>query len=444
MKILLVPCRFLPDSVGGTEVYVHGLAKCLRALGVDVQIALTQEENGPAAPYTYDGFSVRTLPGAQGSAGPALKETIEAIQPDVAHFHPLYLAAMLPLMGATRELDIPTVCTYHTATVTCGRGDMLLWGQEPCNGRIDVRRCSVCVAHQKGLPRFAARLVPAPGRDGSPALVALPRKLASMLSIPSQRAAHLAHWQRAIQCIDHWVAVCEWVRSVLLTNGIEQDRVTLSRHGLARPPGHRTTGRQEQTRKHGPGQSVHLGYLGRIDPHKGLHILIEATRHLSNRQFKLYIAGRTKRGCEGYERRLRGKTAGNPSVEWIGPVKPQEAGLFLSHLDALVVPSICVETGPMTVLEAWAVGTPVIGSDRGGLHELLGDGKGWVFPAGDRRSLCRTLARFAKEVLNERYVPPMGNVRTAGDVAREMKRLYESLLSVVASPGTPAQVCRQP
>jgi len=428
MKTLLVPCGFLPESVGGTEIYVYRLAMCLRKLGVKVQIALTQKENGSAVPYDHDGLSVRRLPAAQKEDASVLNEAIEAVQPDIVHFHPLYLTPVLPVMEAAKDLGLPTVCTYHTATLTCGRGDMLLWGREPCDGRIEVRRCTACVAHQRGLPRFAGRFLARskPGRNLH--VGALPRKALSMLSLAAQRADHLIAWQRVVSCIDHWIAVCEWVRDVLLINGVDPDKVTLSRHGLFNGSGLASTS-QVGKRQQGVRYPIRLGYLGRISPEKGLHVLLK-TMGLLRRdgRFRLDIAGGGGGRNNGYEARLRAKSADNPGIRWIGAVAPAEVHGFLRQLDALVIPSVTMETGPMTVLEAWDVGTPVVGSDLGGLHELLGDGKGWLFRPGDAWSLSEVLERLAKELVGERYTAPMGDVRTGADVADEMVAVYESLL----------------
>ena len=61
---------------------------------------------------------------------------------------------------------------------------------------------------------------------------------------------------------------------------------------------------------------------------------------------------------------------------------------FLSRIDVLAVPSQWLETGPLVVLEAFAAGTPVIGSDLGGIRELVSDGRdGLLVPHDDVRRL---------------------------------------------------------
>jgi glycosyltransferase involved in cell wall biosynthesis len=63
--------------------------------------------------------------------------------------------------------------------------------------------------------------------------------------------------------------------------------------------------------------------------------------------------------------------------------------------DAVIVPSLWPETGPYTVLEALWTGTPVVGSDRAGIRELINKwGGGVLFDAGNARQLARLLADY--------------------------------------------------
>ncbi len=58
----------------------------------------------------------------------------------------------------------------------------------------------------------------------------------------------------------------------------------------------------------------------------------------------------------------------------------------------VVVPSECFENSPLAVMEAFAAGKTVVGSDRGGITELLGDNeRGLLFPAGDSEKLRESI-----------------------------------------------------
>jgi glycosyltransferase involved in cell wall biosynthesis len=79
---------------------------------------------------------------------------------------------------------------------------------------------------------------------------------------------------------------------------------------------------------------------------------------------------------------------------------------------AVVVPSEWYENAPLSVLEAYALGKPVIAADIGGLPELVVDGRtGWIFESGSLESLA-TCLRAVADMADRR-------VGSAGAVARE-------------------------
>jgi glycosyltransferase involved in cell wall biosynthesis len=95
--------------------------------------------------------------------------------------------------------------------------------------------------------------------------------------------------------------------------------------------------------------------------------------------------------------------------------------------DALVVPSVWLETGPLVVLEAFAAGVPVIGSRLGGIAEMVRDGEdGLLFEAGCPSKLASAIQIF------ERVQPILrsnvGEPKTSGEVASQHLKLYKELL----------------
>jgi glycosyltransferase involved in cell wall biosynthesis len=102
----------------------------------------------------------------------------------------------------------------------------------------------------------------------------------------------------------------------------------------------------------------------------------------------------------------------------------------LAGWDAIVIPSLWLESGPQVVYEAFAVGTPVIGSRRGGIAELVRDGEtGFLFPPGNPSELATLLTRFATAPGELRALrAKIPAVRTTDDVADDMLKIYHSLV----------------
>ena len=414
MRILLSTFAFLPESVGGTEVYVAALSRELKACGHEVVVVIpASEETRSGGRYVLEGIDVRRCR-ANG-----FLELLEEFRPDIVHFHPLTGGDLLSWVEASHDKKIPNVCTYHTPTLTCGRGDMLQYGEHECDGRLDARVCASCVLHSRGLPRLASIAVASwlPRRTSEWRFV--PRKVRSALSIASQRHVHRQAWDRLVACVDHWVSVAAWVKDLLVRNGVDPSRVTTSRQGVcaASDAGCKLSDR--------PMDRAVIGFLGRIHPHKGLHVLIESLGHVEGDGLELRIAGAPSTFGRDYANGLVKQTRDDPRIRWLGGVSPDCTLPFLSELDVLVVPYLGFETGPMTVLEAWAAGTPVIGSNRGGIAEWIEQfGGGQLFPPGDSAALTRILAQGFPTRFSALRAQVPREVRRMSDVADEMVHLY--------------------
>lgn len=417
MRILLVTFSFLPESVGGTEVYVAALAKGLAASHDTVLVAVSDPDRTGAD--TFEGIAVERAPTE------AARELVDRWRPDVVHCHPLTGVDLLPWMWAARDAGVPIACTYHTPTLTCGRGDLLLFGESECDGLIDTRRCALCVMQDKGLPGALGPgvLGLAPESGAPPAW--LPRRVRSLLSIAGQRRKGLRAWEEVRRVVDAWIAPARWVGQVLRVNGIPAERITVSRQGLA------SAGATQRRASEERAVPV-VGFLGRLHPHKGVHILLEAAGGIPEAGIQIRIAGS---GDAAYQGSLRRRFANDGRIQWLGAVPHTHTQAFLEDLEVLVVPSLVRETGPLTVLEAWAAGTPVIGSAGCGIGEWIDAfGGGATFPRGDAAALAAILARLAAGTLTLPRVP--APVRTMDDVSGEMRALYRRMRPMACTAGT--------
>jgi glycosyltransferase involved in cell wall biosynthesis len=240
-----------------------------------------------------------------------------------------------------------------------------------------------------------------------------------------------AHVRALLREVDHVVAVCEWVRALLLRLGVPPGRVTLNRQGLSEAPE-----RQAEPRPDPAGRPLRLAFLGRLDATKGLDVVLQALQRIP--RVPLTLDAYVVRQGEGsaYEREVERLAAADPRVSLRSPVASAEVVPALRAYDALVVPSQWLETGPLVVLEAFAAGTPVIGSDLGGVAELVTEGvDGLLVPASDLRAWAGRLQRIAAGPallgpLRQGIRPP----RTMRAVAEEMAGLYQGVLSRVPAP----------
>lgn len=434
--ILHVPYTFAPDPVGGTEIYVAALCRGLVREGWSVHVAAPGD---PALSGTVDGLQVTRLPvldrpqSAEGVSDPVTLEAFELLldrlAPRIVHLHARTAAVSHRLLEAARARDIRTVFTYHTPTASCPRGTMLLYGAEPCDGVLDDTRCTRCVLESHGVPRRPAALI-------ARAPVALGRlaTCAGLRHGPARgvRMRQIVHdgrrrFARLIAASDRVVAVCDWVADVLRHNGTPEDKLVLSRQGLAEgaSPYHRSPAEPFLGPQAG---ALRVGFFGRLDQTKGLEVLVEAIRG-SAANIALTVHGVAQAGSERYAAALMALAGEDSRISFRPPVPSHAVVSTMSGIDVVAVPSLWMETGPLVVLEAFAAGCPVLGSNLGGIAELVRDGfNGRLLPPGDAlawRAALETLAGDPTILARWRsgIVPP----RTIRDVVRDMVGLYDDL-----------------
>jgi glycosyltransferase involved in cell wall biosynthesis len=110
----------------------------------------------------------------------------------------------------------------------------------------------------------------------------------------------------------------------------------------------------------------YIGFIGRLDTPKGVHVLIEAMRYLINSNIRLIIAG-----SGILENSLKEQASDLENVSFIGRIMDPYS--FLSDLDLLVVPSIREPLGNVC-LEAGLCKTPVLATNIDGIPEIIEDG----------------------------------------------------------------------
>ena len=97
------------------------------------------------------------------------------------------------------------------------------------------------------------------------------------------------------------------------------------------------------------------------------------------------------------------------NVEFLGYKRGKELTDLVSNAYFVVVPSEWYENNPMTIIEAYSVGTPVIGAKIGGIPEIVVDGKtGYQFESGNVKALSEIILK-ADGLNDEEYKAISGN-----------------------------------
>jgi len=442
MKSLHVVYSFRPDEIAGTEVYVEGLCRALIEAGDEAVVAAPgARETGDVDGLRVRRFAFQHAPAElavlYGRPDPvavaAFDRLLEEERPDVIHQHAVSPACSVELMARAKARGRPVVFTYHTPGASCQRGTLMRWGRDVCDGRLQTAPCAACalsVRLGQPLARALSYVPPSVGR-------ALERRGLSGGPWTALRTSSLVRErtreaERLFQIADRYVALTPWVRTLLLVNGVPEERIVDVRHGVDVQAGREVDSRPPDGRR-----ALRIAHLGRLDPAKGTDILIRAVRGVDSRELSLDIFGiRQGPSDRAHGAALEMLAAGDERIQFRPALARGELVASLGQYDLVAVPSQGLETGPLVVLEAFAAGVPVIGSALGGIADRVIDGVNGILVrphtsvSAWRQAIEGCLSdRQRAEVLRHGIARP----RTLRDVAREMRAVYAGLVPAAAS-----------
>src|SRR5215211_639704 len=339
MKILLAHNKY--QQPGGEDQVFATEAALLEAHGHRVlRYSVHNDQVAGMTPVALAGSTVWNR-----SSYRELRSLIRQERPQLAHFH-----NTLPLVSpagyyAAKAEGVPVVQTLHNYRLLCPNSLFFRDGHvcEDCQGK----------------------LVPWPGvlhacyRGSRPASGAV----AAMLT--THRG--LRTWTEQV---DVYIATTEFARGKFIQGGLPVEKLVVKPNFLHPAP---TPGKV---------QGDYALFVGRLSPEKGIGTLLAAWKRLRTR-IPLKIVGDGPLAEE-----VANATKALERAEWLGR-QPREGVLTLMKgASVLVFPSTCYENFPVTILEAYAVGLPVIASDLGGMSSLIDHGRtGLHFRPGDPEDL---------------------------------------------------------
>jgi len=134
-------------------------------------------------------------------------------------------------------------------------------------------------------------------------------------------------------------------------------------------------------------------FIGRLSEEKGADVLMDAAEQLlaAGTDVDIKIAGSGPIEDTLCER-------ANTNVEMLGYISEEEKQSLYRRARAIVVPSVWMENYPTVVLESMAYGKPVIGSERGGISEMIQhEQNGLLYPARRPEQLATHIDRLASD-----------------------------------------------
>ncbi len=163
-----------------------------------------------------------------------------------------------------------------------------------------------------------------------------------------------------------------------------------------------------------------VGYVGRLVPQKGIHILLEAMARLAE-PYRLMIVGR---GPIRDELIHQARDLGlNGRFELHEEVGHGDVPAYMARMSILVLPSLTTsiwkEQFGHVLIEAMASGLPVIGSDSGAIPEVIGNA-GLVVQEGNVEALAAAIDRLLSDSMLHAQLATLGRDRVALNYTNEV------------------------
>jgi glycosyltransferase involved in cell wall biosynthesis len=390
VRILLVNAHGDP-AVGGAEKHVAELAAELDRRGHDVDLLQAYPDDGPpgfAGTRTvvhsahWRTSEVRRVRSHLGDLVVPLRRTVRELidsrSPDVVHTH------NLPGLGTgvweiSRRRGIPVVHTLHDYYLVCPRVTLTRRDGRPC-----CPAPAYCALRARRLARFGAAV-------------------GDVVGVSRYVLARQAH-------------VFPAARQHVIRNP------ATPAHVASRPPG-------EQLR--------HLGFIGTLDPVKGVRVILEAAPELARRGCTVTLAGTGQLEAEVRAAADRGE------VRLVGHVSGSAKSAFFDGCDLGLVPSLWDEPAPYTPVEWLASGRPVLLPARGGLGEMLETWTGAIAVDATPEAIVAEVDRLLDPAAWREAVARVRPVDSAGAFTA-WADAHEALYDEAAGPNTRNAPSRPP
>lgn len=317
-----------------------------------------------------------------------LEKLILIEKPDIAHLHNIFNGLSLSILPILKKYRIPVVITIHDTRFICPSSyfhtrsycrNCLMWGSLSC------------VVHRCYQDNFLNSL---------------------MCSMEMLHKEKLFNYNRFID------------RYIFVSNCFQSFHA--EKHSWFRDKGTVLYNFQPGIEK---GQASckkgeYLLFYGRITVEKGIKTLVETMKYVPD--VNLIVVGT---GPLLEELKCRQQS----NVKFVGFKSGKELFNLVSHASFVIVPSEWEENNPLTIIESYTLGKPVIGARIGGIPEIIEEGKtGFIFEAFSKEDLLHTIKRAIK-INDDKYLEMSQCAKKFADIHFSPESHYNQLINIYNS-----------
>lgn len=438
MKIIHCLNHFLPGNVAGTEIYTASLIRLHRLKNIESIVVIPNYGKLHTEEYQVEGiriiqYSEPSIADRKLKMGKTIPEGINAFKnvlqterPDIIHFHIVGMSNGITKhhVSLSKKMGFKIVLTFHIAGYSCKTNHLMYKDKYPCDGIIDVERCTWCNYTVRGISPVKKNILYASAMaayklnyDASDWQSQIGTAIGFPFFIKKLKNDLL---ELADSC-DKMVVISKWYKNILLRNSIPENKLQLITQGLPLQQANIATSINT-------GEEIKLVFIGRIIHSKGVHLLISALKLLPEEKITLDIYGQLNEDRYGEECMIQSKNSKN--IKWKGMLHPDEVVSTLTGYDLLCVPSVICEMSPLVIQQAFAACIPVLGSDvYGNAEQIKDNANGWLFKFNNSDDLKMKLERLIKSPGKiqavKRYIPAVKNFSSIAD---EYECLYKECI----------------
>jgi glycosyltransferase involved in cell wall biosynthesis len=278
-----------------------------------------------------------------------LEKLVKDEKPDIAHLHNIYHQITPSIISVLKKHNVRVVLTLHDGKLICPRYLML------DKGKI----CTACRGHSFWKAVFKNCV----GSRGQGLLLAA--------------EAYWHKWVKSYEEVDLFISPSRFLAD-LVSKRISREKIRVIHNGI-----------DLGAYCYSSNDDGYALYFGRLSKEKGIETLLQAHKNLDDAG-KLVVVGT---GLMEHELQKRYQKA-----EYLGYKAGEALKRIIENSAFVIVPSEWYENCSMVILEAMAIGKPVIGSRVGGIPEQIDDGRtGLLFEMGNKEELAKKMNMLSKD-----------------------------------------------
>jgi len=283
-----------------------------------------------------------------------LKKEIQEFGPDLIHIHNFFFQASPAVIIEAKKHNIPVVVTIQNFRLLCTNALLLR------NNKI----CELCINKT-----FAWYGIIYKCYNNSATQSAAVAGMAGIHKIAGT-------WRHSV---DQYITPAEFIKAKLINSSLKLNpaKVVIKRNFVS------DAGKAEGNKR-----ANFFLFVGRISIEKGVNVLLNGFRNLPDDQLMIV-------GDGPHRERLMNEYGHLKNIQFAGKKDKAEVIALMKECKALIFPSIWYEGLPLTIIEAFSTGTPVIASKVGAMEEMvISKVNGLLFEAGSVSRLYEAISIF--------------------------------------------------